>query len=910
MNCTRSARTSSRTLQASSIVSAGTRDTDIGEYGGVYILDESNPFSQWLDTDIGGYDVYSVAFSPDFINDRQIVAVVTDETDSFATTKMGDSGWGEIIVDARLERDNSGASLAVNISADIAFPDDYSAVLGGGSYIHFVAVNAGGNNGDVYMIYAEEAPDSLVATDMNIGSSYGFNNIDVASLDACGNASSAILLAGAAGDGQVYRSYDGGNSWQRSSKEPTGQSSTVVLIAPDFLSNNTAYAATSDAGSALSVSGDGGFCWNQISLIDTRVESIIDLAVSPDYNRDNTLFMLTWGGGFSLWRGDSDNTCWERVFSSTSGGVNSIDFVKLSPQYGISSQVVYLAGSNAEGPVIWKSEDSGQSFICRSAPLYIDRWVVVDDTTLFIAGYVGSNGIVYQTVNSGRSYSSATVAGNQSLSSIALSPDYYQDGTMLLGNSNGWIFYSTDYGNSFESLPSDADSPPLNGNISVAFDQQFGSNNTVYAASDSPDGSIYSFAIGTSTDWQAIDDTLPPGGMVGWIDASADGVLYAANFQQVNTGDDKGGIERCLEPASGSTFETVTYGLDDGATLVGLWLSGNQIWSIDTTNLRLMTFIDSLAQPVSLESPLNQESGVGMVVNGVIEDVKLDWQTLGGATSYQWQLDDDSSFSSILEGFEDSTTASSVRLPHLEPDTTYYWRARATKPLLSPWSAKWSFTTSLEGEVLAAPVLESPEDGAIDVQLQPLFQWSTVTGADGYELMVSSSSDSNNTVINRVDDYALSINVWRSDISLLYGTMYYWTVRAISSSASSVWSEVAVFTVEPEPTLELQQTSEPGSTPELAPTTVIASTIKPEITLTPEPSINPQPPPPPVTSRITQAKTHTMVTEPPSSSPPPPLQPSSATDNWIYYVMGVMGSIIALLLIVIMVVVVRRRHIF
>jgi hypothetical protein len=123
---------------------------------------------------------------------------------------------------------------------------------------------------------------------------------------------------------------------------------------------------------------------------------------------------------------------------------------------------------------------------------------------------------------------------------------------------------------------------------------------------------------------------------------------------------------------------------DDGATMVGLWLSGNRIWSIDTTNLRLMTFIDSLAQPVSLESPLNQESGVGTVVNGIIEDVKLDWQTLGGATSYQWQLDDDSSFSSIPEGFEDSTMASSVRLPHLEPDTTYYWRERANKPLLSP----------------------------------------------------------------------------------------------------------------------------------------------------------------------------------------------------------------------------------
>ncbi len=82
----------------SHIVVAGTRDTDTGEYGGVYILDESNPFSQWLDTDIGGYDVYSAAFSPDFTNDRQIVAVVTDETDSFVTTKMGDGSSSDEMI--------------------------------------------------------------------------------------------------------------------------------------------------------------------------------------------------------------------------------------------------------------------------------------------------------------------------------------------------------------------------------------------------------------------------------------------------------------------------------------------------------------------------------------------------------------------------------------------------------------------------------------------------------------------------------------------------------------------------------------------------------------------------------------------------------------------------------------------
>lgn len=891
----------------SHIVVAGTRDTDTGEYGGVYILDEKNPFPQWQDTGIIGYDVYSVAFSPDFTSDRQIVAVVTDETDSFVTARTGDSGWGQTIGDARLEKDNSGASIAVGISAEIAFPDDYSSLPGGGSYRNFVAVNAGGNNGDVYMIYGGETMDNLMAVDLNIGSGYGLENVDIAGLDACGDASSVVLLAGAAGGGQVYHSYNGGSSWERSLKEPTGQSETVVLMAPGFLNNDTAYAATSGTGSALSVTRDGGLSWNQISLVDTRIESIIDLAVSPDYNRDNTLFMLTWGGDFSLWRGNSGNARWERVFSSTSGSIYSIDFVELSPQYGISSQVVYLAGSDAEGAAIWKSDDNGQSFVSRNTPLYIDRWVVVDDTTLFITGYNGSNGIVYRTNNGGQSYSTATVAGNQSLSSIALSPGYDQDGTILVGNSNGWIFYSTDYGNSFESLPLAAISPPLSGNISVAFDPQFDSNNTIYAASDSPDGGIYSFVIGASDGWQAIDDTLPSGAMIGWLGVSADGALYAANFQQVDTGENRGGIERCLEPESGSTFETVTYGLDDGATMVGLWLSGNRIWSIDTTNLRLMTFIDSLAQPVSLESPHNQASDVGTINDGAIEDVKLDWQTLDGATSYQWQLDDDNDFSSISEGFEKITTASSARLPDLEPDTTYYWRVRAKKPLLSPWSEKWFFTTGLESETLAAPIPESPEDGAIDIPVQPLFLWSAVDEADDYELMVSGNPDFSDSVINKTGDYALPLNFCQSDISLLYGATYYWKVRAINSGAGSAWSEVAVFAIEQEPASEPEQTSEPGSTPILGPTTLTAPAIIPEITLTPEPAMNPQPPPD--TPEKTQTVIYVADTDLPPSPQTPPAKSASGGTDQVYYIIGGIGSVIALILLATIVLVVRRRHI-
>jgi hypothetical protein len=95
------------------IIIVGTRDTDSSQYGGIYTLDEEQVIPRWTDTSPGNYDVYAVAFSPNYATDRQLVAVVTDETDTLVTTKIGDAGWGTTIGDARLDKDNSGTPTPV-----------------------------------------------------------------------------------------------------------------------------------------------------------------------------------------------------------------------------------------------------------------------------------------------------------------------------------------------------------------------------------------------------------------------------------------------------------------------------------------------------------------------------------------------------------------------------------------------------------------------------------------------------------------------------------------------------------------------------------------------------------------------------------------------------------------------------
>jgi hypothetical protein len=829
-------------LDNNHIIAVGTRDTNSLEYGGVYILDENQPFAGWVDTDLGSYDVYAVAFSPDFTNDQQIVAVVTDEIDTLVTTTVDGDGWNQTAGDAVIE----GITPK---SAAIVFPGDYDSDIAGGDYIQFVAINAGGDNGDVYIIEGVEAPNSSVATDLDIGSDYGQSDVDVTSLAISGNGNTAHLLAGAANSAQVYYSQDGGTEWEVSSKPPTGESKTYVLMAADFPKSSRAYTATSGSNSAVSYTSDDGTTWNQIGLIDTDISDIVDLAVSPKYSEDDTLFMLTWGGEHSLWRSLNEGERWERIYSSALADVDSIDLIELPPQY--DGDVIFIAGSSDGSPAIWNSTDNGQEFTHRSVPFPIDTWAIASEETLFIGSYDGSNGLVYRTTNGGLSYSTVAIAGSQSLNSIVLSSDYDRDETILAGNTNGWVFWSNDNGSSFETLPQDATLAPFSGAITVAFDPEYSENGMIYAASNTADESIYRFDTDNGYSWKKIDSTLPEGGMIGQLKVSTEGTLYATNFKA------DGGIERSLNPtySLGPTFETVTQGLDDGATMSSLWLSDHQLWSIDTTNSRLMTYIDSLTEPVTLSSPQDKAQGVGIIVNNTISDVTLDWKAAKGATEYQWELDYEKDFSSVPSGFEGDTEASQTKLPALEPATTYYWQVRATEPVFSPWSDKWSFTTSLGSEIVA-PTLYTPEAAASDIPLRPIFQWSAIAGADSYELLVSTDAAFGNDLIAKVGDDALTATAWECDLSLNYNTTYYWKVRARSSDSYSAWSAVSAFTTElpPVPIVQAQLPITPPSTP-------------------------------------------------PSSSSPA----QQTIPDWVFYMMGFMGFIIILLLAAILVLVIRRH---
>ena len=752
------------------IIAVGTTDSDAGQFGGVYTINESNIMAGWVDTSLESIDVLSVAFSPRYEVDRQMIAAGSVENGTVISFRRGNEPWSKSYGNATINSIVSGDCV-------LSLPGDYDRDF-------FLGIDSGNGTGDAYRIIRSTSPNASIAIDLNVGASIGLTGLDISGLAVGGTAGGYILIAGAAQNARVFHSEDSGQTWAGSVKSPTGEGHAVVAMTSDFTNSRRAYAGSTGAGSAFCVTDDGGGTWNGISLIDTKIEALIDLAISPAYNRDGTMFLLTWGGEQSLWRSKNSGNSWERVYTCSLGNAASIIHVAACSQNRFQPLSVVLTGETL-GATVWKSSDGGQTFTGRPAGFNIDAMAVAGPDEYFFAAYNGSNGLVYRTTDGGISYSAPAIVGAQPINRLTLSPGFSQDRNVLAGNTNGWVFLSNDGGKNFQSIPDEVGSPPLTAEISPAFDWQYSVTKTIYAASNNASTAasrsrLYRYTVGKSQQWEQMDATLPVGGRLGQICILPGGSLYAANSR------DNGGVERSLNPAAAAypTFETVSVGLGDKCDLNGLWGSGNQLWSLDTRNNRLMTYIDTLVAPVV---PGNPYAGAGGLDT---KNCTLDWNPLEGATLYEWQADNDGSFSGGTDMLKGETTATSVKLPRLDPASTYFWRVRAKYPTLSPWSPVRQFYTVLGN---GTPKLIAPVQSGVNVPLNPLFQWETIDGAEKYEIIVANSTAFTNPVISLVGNNALIGNVWQCDITLGYNTTYYWKIRGISSTSFSFWSGIGVF---------------------------------------------------------------------------------------------------------------------
>ena len=529
-----------------------------------------------------------------------------------------------------------------------------------------------------------------------------------------------------------------------------------------------------------------------------------------------------------------DGTYWERVFCSTIADVDSGPFVPslpfnmvmVSPDFN-ETNCVYLAN---DGFQIWRTLDAGCSwdkltFPCITRP-EVSAGVVIDEDTVI----AGSNAMVYKTTRHGSrpwdEYELPVGAGW--VMSFDLEPGYEDPGWVLLGDSKSQVYISEDGGEEWDLV--DAELLTSNRPTSVAFDPEYATNDTIYAAA----GDVIARCIidpdedWADQEWEEIGKwTIAETGDVYWgIVAAGDTALYVSDKASVDTADGvdatDGGVLRSLNPLEAEpedvVFERISEVLPLNTRLSGLLLTTdvsddgcaeNVLWSLDLYACdNVWVYEDTLAAPIVLDMPLDEQK------LPTTDQATLSWNELCGADCYEvslWRycaecpdeklkvklcLDCKTGPTVIVDEVECyiCTEDICIVVDGLETGCTYYWQVRVCEgePYLSKWSEERTFMTAL----LAVPFAElcSPPCGDQDIILTPNFSWEAVDGATGYDIELATTETFTAGVIRG----SSTVNAWVLTAPLDYATTYYWRVRAEKDGVFSDWT-VCLFTTMEEP---------------------------------------------------------------------------------------------------------------
>jgi hypothetical protein len=724
--------------------------------GEAYSLAESQYGSTWQDMGLDD-DVIEIATSPEFSDEAnpQVIAVVSDGTDTWVAYKYGSGNWGAEEANAPLDAIPAGSFEAE--AAQIAFPDDYSSDSDSGEMEFFIAVVDDTDGGGVYRI--------IVSSDFN-----AFDDANAVSVDVAGNVGDVSALCGTDG-GAVYRSTDGtGGTWTEDKKGPTGDGDVYVLLTDDYLESETAWAlanSTTDGLQALSQTTDGGVVFTDISLIDADKTGVNALSLGSKFVATDNAAL-----GDDLWR-EEDGT-WERVEHAA-----AIDLVAMSPD----EDAVFWA--DMTGKEIYRSTDGGSRFINQlTDPTNLYGWLIIDKNTII----AGGTGEIYKSTNNGTTWSKKTsgLGGTGNLVSFAMSPDFDNDETILAGSDDTEVYLSDDGGGSWDDMDSGDLTNTGDDPTHVVFDVDYVDNMTFYVATDK-----YVERYDDDEEWDVIlndgADGIAAFTQASGIAMGSDGTLYVS----CDGGTGMSGMARSLNPTGSTIAKCEWEQVNDnigGEQLFGLQVTegSNLIWGLEDGGANVWTYLDTLTGSPSLTSPGNAGS------SNRVDSATLTWSEIDGADEYQIKVNTRDDFNGS-DYSPSNVEVTSVTISGLSDGTTYYWKVRVAEgePTLSRYSSVRSFTTThgaAQWNPFTGGVPETPTNGATNVSLMPTFAWNPADWATGYEWELADNQN-----FSGATKKTLPTTAYALDTELDYSTTYYWRVRATSATSSSEWA-VGVFT--------------------------------------------------------------------------------------------------------------------
>jgi len=401
--------------------------------------------------------------------------------------------------------------------------------------------------------------------------------------------------------------------WHKACKPPTGNNAMGVAYVDDDKAYAVALMGDSDyEEGAVSVTFDDGDTWNQLSLIDTYIDYLSDVAVSPDCNKTMLVSVnVDHGSCFcdSVWLHAEDlpeaeeySDQWLRTWCGLLEGNNTGDFpwvperglLRLAPEE-TTGDTVFLVDRQS-GNVYWNDLETLACWdpIASTEVDHIVDLVAQDADTLFALD-VNGDVAMFDDDEWQESVDSEVAYGW----TIAVHGD-----DILVGGQDGDVSYSDDGGENFVELENVSEYSAAH--VTVAFDSYFDQNDTVYAAlaNASDDNGIYLLVIdGESDEWYklaaepynytglVLDRPSPGNPMTG---PDTGGVLYASYlswyYEERENCDECGvgywepegegeeglcwdtGVARCLTPiveiccgVGEAEWDYLTWGLTDDA---------------------------------------------------------------------------------------------------------------------------------------------------------------------------------------------------------------------------------------------------------------------------------------------------------------------------------------------------------
>lgn len=354
----------------------------------------------------------------------------------------------------------------------------------------------------------------------------------------------------------VYRSTNGGDSWENQGLEDVGSISKIIIDPND---DNTVYAGAmgalfkNDSNRGVYKTTNGGADWEQILFISDST-GVIDMVSHP--TDSDVLYVATWerirrpqyrvyGGATSgIYRTSDGGTTWNELTSGlpTAPGDKGRISIAISES---NPQVLYARYANAGGSVegVFRTSNGGDSWVEVNSSqltnvgfhwwfrgLYVDP---ADENTLYNVDFV-----VEKSTNGGNSW--FTAFPNVHVDQHALAFNRLRDNEVLLGNDGGFYKSLDDGASSEKSL-----NLPITQFYRFYVDPQ--NPDKVYGGSQ--DNSTMRTTTGSLDDWEIIygGDGFQP-----LVSANNTNVIYALS--------QRGFLGKSIN--NGNTFRSAIGGID------------------------------------------------------------------------------------------------------------------------------------------------------------------------------------------------------------------------------------------------------------------------------------------------------------------------------------------------------------